>query len=134
MCYGYLKEIRKGDNNSKKALCKLDSFNNLWKKFEEKAARGFSMHPKMELLKTLLIDHFAQQLPDEDGGGSSGNTGQSRAMVFVSFRECVEEIVELLNQQSPIIRAKGGLHLSLPSGGSMWGISTPVAALAVTHH
>ena len=107
MCYTYLKAIADGidDNGGKKALRKMEGFTQLMKEFEKQAARGFSMHPKMDTLKTLLVDHFAKQLPDGDGGASAPG-GQSRAMVFVSFRECVEEIVELLNKESPIIRAK----------------------------
>ncbi|KAI0762783.1 hypothetical protein C8Q74DRAFT_1458838 [Fomes fomentarius] len=107
MCYGYLQDVVKGedDTGGKKALRKSDTFKKLIKTFEEQAARGFSMHPKMDVLKTLLVDHFAKQLP-EDAEGSNVSSRQSRAMVFVSFRECVEEIVELLNKESPIIRAK----------------------------
>ncbi|KAI0757213.1 hypothetical protein C8Q80DRAFT_1281665 [Daedaleopsis nitida] len=105
MCYEYLKAIMDGtdDSGAKKNLRKGEGFKNLFKKFEEQASRGLSMHPKMDVLRTLLIDHFAKQLPDEEG---ATNTKQSRAMVFVSFRECVEEIVELLNKEVPIIRAK----------------------------
>ena len=107
MCYGFLKGIveAKEDSAGKKAIRKSDGFKSLMAKFEEQAARGFTMHPKMDTLRTLLIDHFAQGLPDEaDGAGAQAK--ESRAMVFVSFRECVEEIVELLNKDSPIIRAK----------------------------
>ncbi|TBU35044.1 P-loop containing nucleoside triphosphate hydrolase protein [Dichomitus squalens] len=106
MCYGFLKGIAEGadDSSGKKAIRKSDAFKSLMAKFEEQAARGFSMHPKMDVLRTLLIDHFAQRLPDDADGGARAS--ESRAMVFVSFRECVEEIVELLNKESPIIRAK----------------------------
>ena len=107
MCYGFLKGIADGvdDSSGKKAIRKSDAFKSLMAKFEEQATRGFSMHPKMDVLRTLLIDHFAQRLPDE-ANGEGGQPSESRAMVFVSFRECVEEIVELLNKESPIIRAK----------------------------
>ncbi|KAI0639199.1 hypothetical protein C8Q77DRAFT_45651 [Trametes polyzona] len=105
MCYGYLKGIADGhdDTSSKKAIRKTEGFANLMKELEKQAARGFSMHPKMDTLRTLLIDHFAKQMPED---GANGPQSKSRAMVFVSFRECVEEIVELLNKESPIIRAK----------------------------
>lgn len=107
MCYTYLKGIADGadDNGGKRAIRKMEGFTQLMREFEKQAARGFSMHPKMDTLKTLLVDHFAKQLPDGQGGASAPG-GQSRAMVFVSFRECVEEIVVLLNKESPIIRAK----------------------------
>ncbi|KAI0374376.1 P-loop containing nucleoside triphosphate hydrolase protein [Pilatotrama ljubarskyi] len=107
MCYGYLKGIATGldDSSSKKAIRKMEGFTNLMKEFDKQAARGFSMHPKMDTLRTLLIDHFAQELPDGADGADAWRK-QSRAMVFVSFRECVEEIVELLAKESPIIRPK----------------------------
>ncbi|KAI0361846.1 P-loop containing nucleoside triphosphate hydrolase protein [Trametes cingulata] len=107
MCYSYLKGIANGldDTGSKKAIRKMEGFTALMKEFDKQAARGFSMHPKMDTLRTLLIDHFAKELPDDvDGPGAQQK--QSRAMVFVSFRECVEEIVELLSKESPIIRPK----------------------------
>lgn len=107
MCYGYLKDIATGggadDSSSKKAIRKMEGFANLMKELEKQAARGFSMHPKMDTLRTLLIDHFGKELPDP---ADASGVCKSRAMVFVSFRECVEEIVELLNKESPIIRAK----------------------------
>ena len=107
MCYMSLKEIvdAHDDNNAKKNLRKSDGFKSLMSKFEEQAERGFSMHPKMDVLRTLLIDHFARRLPEE-GAGNDAHSSESRAMVFVSFRQCVEEVVELLNKESPIIRAK----------------------------
>ncbi|TFK88584.1 P-loop containing nucleoside triphosphate hydrolase protein [Polyporus arcularius HHB13444] len=107
MCHAYLKSIvdATDNNNGKRAIKKMDAFGNLMRKFEEQAARGFSMHPKMDVLRTLLIDHFARELPD-DAAGPDAQRRQSRAMVFVSFRECVEEIVELLSKESPIIRPK----------------------------
>ena len=107
MCYGYLKSISDGTDatGGKRAIKKMDAFGTLMKKFEEQASRGFSMHPKMDVLRTLLIDHFAKELPD-DADGPGAQRRQSRAMVFVSFRECVEEIVDLLNKEHPIIRAK----------------------------
>ncbi|KAI1797687.1 P-loop containing nucleoside triphosphate hydrolase protein [Ganoderma leucocontextum] len=107
MCYGFLKEIVDSQDNSsaKNNLRKSDAFKSLMAKFEEQAARGISMHPKMDVLRTLLIDHFGQRLPDE-ADGSGAQPSESRAMVFVSFRQCVEEVVELLNKESPIIRAK----------------------------
>ncbi|KAI0768490.1 hypothetical protein BD413DRAFT_562373 [Trametes elegans] len=107
MCYGYLKSIVSGDddNGSKKALRKMEGFTNIMKEFDKQAERGFSMHPKMDTLRTLLIDHFGKELPD-DAEEAHAQQRKSRAMVFVSYRECVEEIVELLNRDSPIIRAK----------------------------
>ena len=59
--------------------------------------RGLALHPKMEKLKELLIQHFGERM-DEDGE-------ESRAMVFVTYRECVDEIVDMLEAEKPLIRA-----------------------------
>ena len=72
---------------------------------------GFVTHPKMEKLKMLLIEHFAQkQFEKEDAVannaiGAADLTGDSRVMVFCSFRQCVEEVTAFLNRDSPMIRA-----------------------------
>lgn len=50
----------------------------------------------MEKLRALLIDYFVRAMDDDE---------HSKAMVFVSFRSCVEEIVEFLNKDQPLIRA-----------------------------
>jgi ATP-dependent DNA helicase MPH1 len=55
---------------------------------------GYVSHPKMDALRSLLIEHF-----------SSDETSDTRIMVFCSFRAVVEELVALLNEQSPLIRA-----------------------------
>ncbi|KAJ7293338.1 hypothetical protein C8J57DRAFT_1268767 [Mycena rebaudengoi] len=53
---------------------------------------GFSMHPKMDRMKALVVQHFAENL------GEDGNEPEeTRVMVFVTFREAVDEI--------PLIRA-----------------------------
>lgn len=112
MCYASLKEIADGssgnDSKGKQNLRKSATFMQLLKVFEKQMARGLSMHPKMDTLRTLLIQHFGQEMLNaaEQPVTILGKPKQSRAMVFVSFRECVEEIVELLNKENPMIRAK----------------------------
>lgn len=63
----------------------------------------------MDRVKTLLVEHFAQKRYDKEdadaNGGSEELTGDSHVMIFVSFRQCVDEIVEFLNLESPLIRA-----------------------------
>jgi ATP-dependent DNA helicase MPH1 len=70
------------------------------KELEVQRLRGFPMHPKMDKLNTLVVQHFAQQLGDDGREGE-----ETRVMVFVTFREAVGEIVEVLNAQKPMIRA-----------------------------
>lgn len=64
-------------------------------------ARGWGSHPKIEKLKEILINHFGSKLPDEPGG-EEDNT---RVMVFSSFRGVVEDLVEALDKDRPLIRA-----------------------------
>ena len=70
---------------------------------------GFSVHPKMDKMKTLLIEHFAQKKFDKDdavaNGGGEDLSGDSRVMVFVSYRQCIEEVMDFLNLEKPLIRA-----------------------------
>lgn len=112
MCYGVVKsmiEKEKQSKNSKKKLSSDPDFVELMNRFELQQAEGFAMHPKMEKLVALLLEHFVQAANEEASnlppGQEATNDGGSKIMVFVSFRGCVEEIVELLNQHRPIIRA-----------------------------
>ena len=68
---------------------------------------GFSPHPKMEKLKALLIEHFAQKGFDAEANGDAGGdlNSESRVMVFTSFRQTVDLIVDMLNKDKPLIRA-----------------------------
>ena len=61
-----------------------------------KQTNGYIVHPKMDKLKALLLEHF-----------SSASEGQtvSKVMVFASYRPAVEQIVGQLNEQEPLIRA-----------------------------
>jgi ATP-dependent DNA helicase MPH1 len=70
------------------------------KELDLQSAQGFSMHPKMELLKALVVQHFAEKLGDD-----GQETERTNVMVFVTFREAVDEIVEVLNREKPLIRA-----------------------------
>ncbi|KAI0690699.1 hypothetical protein BC835DRAFT_1363433 [Cytidiella melzeri] len=70
---------------------------------------GFSVHPKMDKMKTLLVEHFAQKKFDKEdaqaNGGGEDMSGDSRVMVFVSFRQCVDEVIAALSSEKPLIRA-----------------------------
>jgi ATP-dependent DNA helicase MPH1 len=107
MCYTYLQELAsdKGDGDSKKdvkaqKLRTNSKFQALVKEIETQRNRGFSLHPKMDILKGLIVQHFGERLTDE-----GENQEETRAMVFVTYRECVDEIVEMLNVEKPLIRA-----------------------------
>jgi ATP-dependent DNA helicase MPH1 len=116
MCYTYLHDIsREQDVDEKpgpgkaaaasrsKKLRSDPMFQSIMKELEDQRSGGFSVHPKMDLLKILVVQHFAESLADEaDEQRTSEGT---RAMVFVTFREAVDEIVEALNFERPLIRA-----------------------------
>jgi hypothetical protein len=57
------------------------------------------VHPKQEKVKSIALEHFTS--PSENLDVFS----DSKMIVFATFRDYVEEIVEHLNQEDPIIRA-----------------------------
>ena len=119
MCYEVLNGLLSGVDSetgkkaasraSQNSLQRDPDFQALIKEIEAQKNRGFSLHPKMEKLRTLLVQHFTTYMPDQEyaanGDQGAGNPQESRAMVFVSFRDCVDEVVQVLNRESPLIRA-----------------------------
>ncbi|KAH7883909.1 P-loop containing nucleoside triphosphate hydrolase protein [Phlebopus sp. FC_14] len=116
MCHNSLQELvaenEKPDDGKKgfsKGGFKADTaFQKLLVDLEAHRSRpdGYVIHPKMETLKMLLLQHFgarAGDISEEDGNGGGGE--DTRAMVFVTYRECVDEIVEILNQEAPLLKA-----------------------------
>lgn len=80
MCFTYLQELQRAGNDDsvtgaekaaarKKAICDNPMFQAVMRELEVQRARGFSVHPKMDLLKTLIIQHFAQELADDTEEG-----------------------------------------------------------------
>ncbi|WVQ77137.1 hypothetical protein IAR50_006820 [Cryptococcus sp. DSM 104548] len=59
-------------------------------------------HPKMAKTLELLMAHFAQAEEEEETLGQKNDT---RAMVFCSLRPCVLEIVDMLNENAPLLKA-----------------------------
>ncbi|CDZ98028.1 DEAD-box like helicase [Phaffia rhodozyma] len=70
---------------------------------EMKVEGGYVPHAKMDRLKSLLLDHFAPREPGDGKGDLNPDT--TRVMVFCMYRDCVEEIVTMLNKESPLLRA-----------------------------
>ena len=115
MCYTHLQELSRQNEDENvgpgtavaasksKKLRSNPLFQATMAELEDQRSRGFSVHPKMDLLKTLIIQHFAENLAD--GGVEERTNEETRAMVFVTFREVVDEIVEALNSERPLIRA-----------------------------
>lgn len=74
--------------------------------FEAQRAQGFPPHPKVECLLNIALEHFLPSHPENKSVvAESGEVEQTRMMVFVTFRDCVEEVVQALNAYHPTIRA-----------------------------
>lgn len=110
-CYESLKEAsrnKKEDDSEGKQDKKSKSlqddphFKTLMLELETQRNRGFGTHPKVEKLKEILIQHFGSKIGDET---EDGNVDDTRVMVFSSYRAVVDEIVEELSRDRPLIRA-----------------------------
>lgn len=107
MCFRSLTEEAESDESDKRSgLTKDPAFQVLMDELRLQKSRGFAVHPKLEKLKTLVVHHFGQRLRDDDNSNASERTDEgTRAIVFVTFREAVDEIVNFLNQESPLLKA-----------------------------
>lgn len=119
MCYDLLKTIEDGSsgkaNPQKKppAITKDQKYKDLMRGLEmQKEVQGrFQPHPKMEKLKSLVLEHFLTK------GATDEASTDTRVMVFVSFRDCVEEVVDYLNFDSPIVKATKFVGQGTDKGG-----------------
>jgi len=64
---------------------------------------GYVGHPKMEKLRSMCLEHFTNAQDERDE--YTGERRETRVMIFCNFRAVVEEIVECLNTQRPLIKA-----------------------------
>ncbi|KAH7921254.1 P-loop containing nucleoside triphosphate hydrolase protein [Leucogyrophana mollusca] len=107
MCYTCLQEMvaTKEPEPGKKAkpqnkIGEDATYKQLMHEIESQRSRGLALHPKMETLKTLLVQHFGSRMAEAENEGE-----ETRAMVFVTYRDCVDEIVEMLNHEQPLLKA-----------------------------
>lgn len=77
----------------------------------------FPPHPKMEKLKSLILEHFMAKDATDEARGPAKPNPNTRVMVFTTYRDCVKEIVEYLNLQSPIIKATKFIGQDMDKGG-----------------
>ncbi|KAJ5186945.1 hypothetical protein N7449_009939 [Penicillium cf. viridicatum] len=82
------------DDSFKKLLSHLEP----WSKNPE-----FIGHPKLEYLKSVILNHFmdrgeGKELPDGTGHPAT------RVMIFVHFRDSAEEVTRVLKRYEPMIR------------------------------
>ncbi len=107
MCFRSLTEEAESNESDKRSgLTKDPAFQVLMDELRLQKSRGFAVHPKLEKLKTLVVHHFGQRLRDDDASNAGERADEgTRAIVFVTFREAVDEIVNFLNQESPLLKA-----------------------------
>ena len=125
MCYDTLKamgESSSGKANSEKkapAITKDQKYKDLITGLEmqKEDISGFPPHPKMEKLKSLVLERLLTKGATGEEGGPSEPNPNTRVMVFVSFRDCVEEVVKYLNTDSPIIKATKFIGQGTDKGG-----------------
>ncbi|THU94870.1 P-loop containing nucleoside triphosphate hydrolase protein [Dendrothele bispora CBS 962.96] len=106
MCYTALQDLGREPDKPSKAKKPLRSeplFQAVMAELESQRAQGFSIHPKMEKMKNILIQHFGARLNDPDEPEES--VRGTKAMVFVTNRQAVDEVIEELEAQKPLIRA-----------------------------
>jgi len=124
MCYDVLKAMGENpnpDNPQKKApaITKDQKYKDLITGLEMQKEREhhFPPHPKMEKLKSLVLEHFTRKGEMDQDDGTTEPNSNTRVMVFVSFRDCVEEVVDYLNLDDPIIKATKFVGQSTDKGG-----------------
>lgn len=86
-----------------KALVQQPAFRDILRETSALRARpGYVGHPKMEMLRSICLEHFKSSLNLVD---EYGDKRETRVMIFCNFRAVVEEIVACLNTQKPLIKA-----------------------------
>lgn len=116
MCYEALNVLETGGNENGKqkfAQKKLSTeplFRKVMDLFRDRKRAsngGLMIHPKMYRLRALLLQYFADQQPSDGAVVAQGDapSKESKVMVFASFRRAVEQIVDQLNLDAPLIRA-----------------------------
>lgn len=107
MCYESLKDNMAKTNKDGKpsALTKDSNVRAVMQELERQAVQGFAVHPKMVELKNILVQYFASNIHDPDAPEGAPNAPERTcAMVFTNNRAAVEEIVEYLKMEAPLLR------------------------------
>ncbi|KAE8371303.1 ATP-dependent DNA helicase mph1 [Aspergillus bertholletiae] len=63
----------------------------------------FIGHPKLEYLKSVVLNHFMDAGEGANGDGKNGQSS-TRIMIFVHFRDSAEEVTRVLKRYEPMIR------------------------------
>lgn len=121
MCYDTLKAM--GENsgaeanaqNKYRAITRGEKYKELMLGLER--LDHFPPHPKMKKLKSLVLDHLWTKGATGEGGGTGEFNPNARVVVFVSYRDCVEEVADYLNLEYPIIKATRFVGQGKDKGG-----------------
>ena len=93
MSHTYMRELASDDSGNRSRAIQFRSDPKFHAVMKEMQSSRRYPHPKMDRLKMLLKQHL-----------ECGDITK-KAMVFVTHRECVEEIVNMLDAEKPLIRA-----------------------------
>jgi len=116
MCYEALLDLESGTKSDggkrkypQKKLAEEPLFKTTMQLFKQckQASSGSMVHPKMDRLRSLLLQYFADQprIATDSGSSDKQAPAESKVMVFTSYRRTVEQAVDQLNLDAPIIRA-----------------------------
>ncbi|XP_060117345.1 Fanconi anemia group M protein [Heteronotia binoei] len=61
-------------------------------------------HPKLKKLEEVVVEHFRSRKEHGDQKPVDSRPGNTRVMIFSSFRDSVHEIAEMLSRHHPIVR------------------------------
>lgn len=83
------------------------NFKALMSECERQRTVGFAPHPKMDQLLYLVLSHLTEAEEQSRNLNAENNNRESidtKIMVFVQFRDCLDEIIDIFAAHRPIIR------------------------------
>lgn len=107
-----------GHNRTRTELLKVNGFSQLMEdlrsKFGDESKIGTHIsHPKLTKLREIILEHFQR---------AQGEGTETRVMIFSQYRDSVYEIVALLEEHAPLIKAMSFVgHGGGAAGGSAGG-------------
>ena len=104
MCYNSIHSHFIEGKKSSSKMQQDSKFQDLMSELHSQRNQGFVTHPKKEKLLDLIVQHFGARMSD-DNGEEVNSSDASRVMIFSTYRENVDELVDMLNEHQPLIRA-----------------------------
>ena len=99
----YAEECEKMGSKIRKEVILHPLFSKLMNHVKSIMAKpGFSSHPKIPKVVEIVLAHFVQHVDEQQDYSSTATT---RAMIFSQYRDSVEEIVSMLDEHKPLIKA-----------------------------